>query len=198
MQSPPIYPPALQQFHEWMAEARLSEPSDPDAACLATVGQDEAPSARMVLVRVADERGFTFFTNFESRKGKEILANPKAALCFHWKSLYKQIRIEGSVEKVADVEADTYFNARERGSRIGAWASLQSGFLPDRKTLEDRVAEYTVKFEGLDNPPRPPHWSGFRVIPSRIEFWKQTEFRLHERHVFYIKNGAWIKEMLYP
>lgn len=199
MQSPTsISDEILALFTQWMDEARKSEPDDPDAACLATVGPDNAPSARIVLVRWSDERGFTFFTNYQSRKGSEILANPKAALCFHWKSTHKQIRIEGRVEQVTDQEADRYFNSRPRESRIGAWASLQSSPMPDRNTLMSRVAEFEKKFEGMENPPRPPHWSGFRIVPHRIEFWKQTEFRLHERKVFYIKDGVWENDILYP
>lgn len=185
-------------FQDWMAKARVSETEDPDAACIASVDASGMPNARMVLMRTVDERGFTFFTNYNSRKGQELLANPKAAICFHWKSLRRQVRVQGLVEKVSEAEADAYFKSRARGSKISAWASLQSSPLPDRETLEDRVQKYETEFEGVENPPRPPHWSGFRIVPSRIEFWQQTEFRLHERTV-YIKDGdGWTSGLVYP
>ena len=193
-----LSPAALQQFRTWFEEARVSEIDDPDAACVATVGQDGAPSARMVLIRKVDERGFVFFTNYESRKGQEILGNPKAAICYHWKSLHRQVRVEGYVEQTSEEEADAYYNSRARESRIGAWASKQSRPLPARQELLDRIEAYRTEFESLENPPRPPHWSGFRVIPDRIEFWIQTDFRLHERHVYYLENGEWKETLLYP
>ncbi len=181
-----------------MAEARVSEIEDPDAACIATVDETGMPNARMVLVRFADERGFTFFTNYNSRKGREILTHPKAAVCFHWKSLQRQVRAQGMVEKVSEAEADAYFNSRARSSRISSWASLQSEILDDRSTFEKRIEEYEEKFSGVENPPRPPHWSGFRIVPERIEFWQQTKFRRHER-IVYIKSGHdWHSELLYP
>ena len=184
-------------FAEWMAEATRTEPNDPNAMCLATATPDGRPSARMVLLKGQDARGFVFYTNLESRKGGELAANPHAALCFHWKTLARSIRIEGAIEAVSDAEADAYYASRSRGSRIGAWASRQSRGLEGRWALEKAVAEYTVKF-GMGEIPRPPHWSGFRLLPARIEFWRDMPFRLHERRVF-VGNGAdWGLETLYP
>lgn len=191
-------PDPINQVNEWLLEAKKTELNDADAACVATVDENGMPNARMVLIRKIDERGFVFYTNYESRKGNELLANPKAALCFHWKSLHRQIRVQGKVEKVSDVEADTYFNSRERSSRIGAWASEQSRPMESREALEKRAREFENKFNGIENPPRPPHWSGFRIVPKRIEFWQQKEFRLHDRLV-YIKDGnTWETERLFP
>ncbi|RVT91956.1 pyridoxamine 5'-phosphate oxidase [Rhodovarius crocodyli] len=184
-------------FADWMAEATKSEPNDPNAMCLATCTPEGRPSARMVLLKGVDERGFVFYTNFESRKGTQLLANPFAALCFHWKSLRRSIRVEGAVEVVSDAEADEYYASRPRGSRIGAWASQQSRPLEGRWALEKAVAEYTVKF-GLGEIPRPPHWSGFRIIPDRIEFWRDMPFRLHERRVFTPVENGWAIETQYP
>jgi pyridoxamine 5'-phosphate oxidase len=195
----------IAQFDAWMAEAARSEPNDPNAVCLATSTPDGRPSARMVLLKGVDERGFVFYTNLESRKGEELLANPQAALCFHWKSLARSVRVEGSVEQVAEAEADAYYASRPRGSRIGAWASRQSRPLEGRWALERAVAEYTLKF-GLGEIPRPGHWSGFRVLPRRIEFWRDMPFRLHDRQVFHRVAGSgaegasegWRVEVLYP
>lgn len=185
-------------FQTWFAEAKSSEPEDADAACIATVDEWGMPNARMVLMRKVDERGFVFFTNYESRKGQELINHPKAAICYHWKSLQRQVRIQGKVEKVSEAEADAYFNSRPRNSRIGAWASIQSQPLPARQDLLDRVAEFEKKFDGVENPPRPEYWSGFRIVPERIEFWQQTEFRLHERQVYTLQNGVWSNQLLYP
>ncbi|HYE50325.1 MAG TPA: pyridoxamine 5'-phosphate oxidase [Azospirillaceae bacterium] len=185
-------------FRAWLAEAEAAEPNDPNAMSLATVGPDGMPSARIVLLKGLDERGFVFYTNTESRKGDQLGAHPKAALCFHWKSLRRQIRVEGEVERVTEAEADAYFQSRPRGSRIGAWASVQSRPLPDRATLEARVAEFTARF-GEAEIPRPPHWSGYRVVPGRIEFWQDREFRLHDRRLFVrAAGGGWTDERLYP
>ncbi len=184
-------------FAEWMAEATASEINDPNAMCLATCTPDGRPSARMVLLKGVDPRGFVFYTNLESRKGSELAANAHAALCFHWKSLARSIRVEGAVESVSDEEADAYYASRSRGSRIGAWASRQSRPLEGRFALERAVAEYTLKF-GISEIPRPPHWSGFRVLPERIEFWRDMPFRLHERRVFSAVPGGWGVEALFP
>jgi len=184
-------------FAEWMAEATASEINDPNAMCLATSTPEGRPSARMVLLKGQDARGFVFYTNLESRKGRELAGNPFAALCFHWKTLARSIRIEGAIEAVTDAEADAYYASRSRGSRIGAWASSQSRELEGRWALEKAVAEYTVKF-GLGVIPRPPHWSGFRLLPDRIEFWRDMNFRLHERRVFVPDSGTWKLQTLYP
>lgn len=184
-------------FAEWMAEATAAEPNDPNAMCLATCTPEGRPSARMVLLKGVDERGFVFYTNLESRKGEQLAANPFAALCFHWKSLHRSIRVEGRVEAVTAEEADAYYASRARGSRIGAWASKQSRPLEGRWALEKAVAEYTMKF-GLGEIPRPPHWSGFRILPDRIEFWRDMPFRLHERKVFTPTENGWAIEALYP
>ena len=184
-------------FTEWMAEATRSEPNDPNALCLATATPEGRPSARMVLLKGHDVRGFVFYTNLESRKGRELAANPFAALCFHWKTLARSIRVEGAIEAVTDAEADAYYASRSRGSRIGAWASRQSRPLEGRWALEKAVAEYTLKF-GNGEIPRPPHWSGFRLLPDRIEFWRDMPFRLHERRVFVTDGAGWKLETLYP
>lgn len=184
-------------FAEWMAEATKSEPNDPNAMCLATATPDGRPSARMVLLKGHDPRGFVFYTNLESRKGGELAANPHAALCFHWKTLQRSVRVEGRVEAVTAEEADAYYASRSRGSRIGAWASRQSRPLEGRWALEKAVTEYTLKF-GVGEVPRPPHWSGLRILPARIEFWRDMPFRLHERRVFHRDGEAWREDALYP
>ena len=184
-------------FETWIAEATKSEPNDPNAVCLATATPDGCPSARMVLLKGVDVRGFVFYTNLESRKGEQLAVNSFAAMCFHWKSLRRQVRVEGRVEAVSAEEADAYYASRARGSRIGAWASRQSRPLEGRWALEKAVAEYTVKF-GVGEIPRPPFWSGFRLQPARIEFWRDMPFRLHERRVFHRAGEGWETEMLYP
>ena len=184
-------------FEAWMAEAATSEPNDPNAVCLATATPDGRPSARMVLLKGVDARGFVFYTNLESRKGGELAANPFAAMCFHWKTLQRSVRVEGEIEPVSAEEADAYYASRARGSRIGAWASRQSRPLEGRFALEKAVAEYTLKF-GVGEIPRPDFWSGFRLLPTRIEFWRDMPFRLHERRVFHRAGSGWELEMLYP
>lgn len=184
-------------FQDWMEEAKRSEPNDPNAMALATATPDGHPSVRMVLLKGADERGFVFYTNFESRKGSELQANGNAALLFHWKSLRRQVRIEGPVERVSDAEADTYFGSRARVSRLGAIASEQSRPMPSREAFERRVAEIDARYPG-DTVPRPAHWSGFRVVPRSIEFWQDMPFRLHDRRVYARLGDAWSRTTLYP
>jgi pyridoxamine 5'-phosphate oxidase len=186
-------------FGDWFTEAEASEPNDPNAMALATVAADGMPSVRMVLLKGFDETGFVFFTNLESRKGEQLKANPKAALCFHWKTLQRSVRVEGLVTPVSPAEADAYFATRPRSSRIGAWASKQSRPLASRFDLERRIAEYTARF-GLGEVPRPPFWSGFRLAPLRMEFWKNGAFRLHDRLVFTRADLAegWTIERLFP
>ena len=191
-------PDPFARFEAWFAEASRSEPSDPNAMTLATVGPGGLPSARVVLLKSVENGGFTFYTNLESRKGREALATKKAALCFHWKSLKRQVRAAGPVERVPDAEADAYFATRARGSQIGAWASLQSQVLPSRESLEARVSEFEAKFP--EKVPRPPHWSGLRVLPLEVEFWTEGAFRLHERHHYIRENvsAPWKLETLFP
>ncbi|RUM26172.1 pyridoxamine 5'-phosphate oxidase [Rhizobium vallis] len=186
-------------FAEWLKEAEASEPNDPNAVALATVDEDGLPNVRMVLLKGFDDDGFVFYTNFESQKGHEILGQKKAAMCFHWKSLRRQVRLRGPVEIVSDAEADAYFKTRARGSRIGAWASKQSRPLESRFALEKAVAEYTARY-ALGDIPRPAHWSGFRIRPTSIEFWKDQKFRLHDRIEFRRPSpeGQWEKVRMYP
>nr|WP_320143066.1 pyridoxamine 5'-phosphate oxidase [uncultured Cohaesibacter sp.] len=187
----------LELFSRWLAEAEASEPNDPNAMAVATVDESGMPNVRMVLLKDYSEKGFVFYTNFESAKGRELLASQKTALLFHWKSLRRQVRIRGAVEVVSKEEADAYYDSRARGSRIGAWASKQSRPLESRFALEKAVAEYTAKFN-IGRIPRPDYWSGFRVIPEEIEFWHDRSFRLHDRVVFKPKGDGWEKTRLYP
>ena len=184
-------------FDAWFAEAKASELNDPDAMALATVDAAGRPSARMVLLKGHGPDGFVFYTNLDSRKGRELATNPVAALLFHWKSQRRQIRIEGSISAVGEAEADAYFATRGRASRLGAWASDQSRPLADRATFEARLAEVEQRFDGQDVP-RPPRWSGFRLTPRHIEFWNDREHRLHERRVFTRTGDEWSEGMLYP
>ncbi|HWK48044.1 MAG TPA: pyridoxamine 5'-phosphate oxidase [Stellaceae bacterium] len=184
-------------FDAWFDEAKRSEPNDPNAMALATATKDGMPSVRIVLLKGIDPRGFVFYTNFESRKGGELTSNSRASLCFHWKSLHRQIRIEGGVEVVGDDEADAYYATRPRDSRIAAWASAQSRPLESRDVLKLRVAELTEKFADGEIP-RPPFWSGFRVVPQRIEFWQDQPFRLHDRLVYTRSESGWTTGRLFP
>ena len=186
-------------FGTWLEEARAGEPNDFNAMTLATATSDGRPSARMVLMKAFDTDGFVFYTNLESRKGEELRANPEAALLFHWKSLRRQVRIEGPVVPVDDAEADAYFASRPRGSRIGAWASQQSRPMAARSDLLSAVARTAARY-GLGTIPRPPHWSGFRLVPRRLEFWRDRPFRLHERLVCARTESGdgWTVARLYP
>ncbi len=184
-------------FAQWLEDATASEPNDPNALALATVDAEGLPDVRMVLLKGFDERGFVFYTNFESAKGVEILGSMKAAMCFHWKTRRRQVRIRGPVEQVSDAEADEYYASRPRGSRIGAWASKQSRPLESRFALEKAVAEYTARHP-VGEIPRPAHWSGFRIVPQQIEFWHDRPFRLHDRMVFTRNADEWEKTRLYP
>jgi pyridoxamine 5'-phosphate oxidase len=184
-------------FEEWLVEARGSEPNDPEAMALATADADGRPSVRMVLLKGHDDRGFVFYTNAGSRKGGDLAGNPVAALLFHWKSLRRQVRVEGPVEPVNEAEADSYFATRARDSQLGAWASDQSRPLDSRAAFEARFRAMGERFEGKDVP-RPPHWSGFRVVPDRIEFWSDRAHRLHERRLFERSRTGWTEGLLYP
>lgn len=196
MPNPAIDPFA--RFREWFAEAEASEPSDANAMAVVTSTPDGKPSARTILLKGVDDRGLVFYTNKQSRKSGELAANSAIFLLFFWKSLGRQIRIEGSVEHVTDAEADAYFATRPRISRLGAWASDQSRPLADRTTLERRLAEYEAKYPGEDIP-RPPHWSGYRVLPTLFEFWQNMPFRLHDRSVYQRDgHGGWTTGKLFP
>lgn len=185
------------KFEAWLAEAEKTEPNNPNAMTLATASRDGRPSARMMLLKGVDERGFAFYTNLGSRKAAELAENPWAALLFHWKSLARQVRVEGPVSRIGDDEAEAYFASRDRMSRIGAWASKQSQPLTGRFDLERRVAKFTAKFN-VGPVPRPEFWSGFRLDPERMEFWKEAPFRLHQRTLYRRAADGWTSETLYP
>jgi pyridoxamine 5'-phosphate oxidase len=189
----------LRLFAAWFDEAKRSEPVNPEAMTLATVDPDGLPNARMVLLKGFDERGFVFYTNSESIKGHELAAAPKAALTFYWKSLQRQVRLRGAVEAVSAEEADAYFASRSRMAQIGAWASKQSTALESRLAFEKAIARFTAKF-AIGTVPRPPHWSGYRVVPREIEFWQERQFRLHDRISFARASlsAPWTKARLYP
>jgi len=189
----------LALFSDWLAAAREKEPNDPNAVALATADEAGMPDVRMVLLKEFDARGFVFYTNTQSIKGRQLGVNPQAALCFHWKSLRRQVRLRGTVSPVSDAEADAYFASRARDSRIGAWASHQSQPLESRFALQKEIARYAARF-GVSEVPRPPHWTGYRLAPSRIEFWRDRPFRLHDRLVFERAEpgSTWTTERLYP
>ena len=186
------------RFEQWFADARQSEPDVPEAMALATADADGMPDVRMVLLKArGPQEGFVFYTNTESAKGTELAGNPRAALCFHWKSLGRQVRVRGAVERVPDAQADAYFDSRDRGSRIGAWASKQSRPLEGRFALEKAVASYAARY-AIGKVPRPDYWTGFRVVPQAIEFWQHRDHRLHERQLFTRDGEGWTVNWLYP
>ena len=185
-------------FKKWFAVAEKSEINDPNALSLATSTSEGMPSVRMVLLKGLSEKGFVFYTNFNSKKGNDLKKNPKASMCFHWKSLRRQIRISGNAAVIDDKEADDYYNSRAYGSRIGAWASSQSQIMNKRKEFLDKIKEYENKYPDQNKVPRPPHWSGWRVVPENIEFWLEIKNRIHERLNYRKENGKWTKEILYP
>ncbi len=184
-------------FGKWLDDATKSEINDPNAVAVATVDEAGLPNVRMVLLKSFDDNGFVFYTNFQSQKGREILSSKVAALCFHWKSLRRQVRVRGRIEVVSDEEADAYFASRPRGSRIGAWASKQSRPLESRYALEKAVAEYTARY-AIGDIPRPDYWSGVRLKPVSIEFWHDRKFRLHDRVEFHADGDTWQKTRMYP
>ena len=184
-------------FKEWFKKAETTEPNDPNALSLATADKSGRPKVRMVLLKGFSDDGFTFYTNFNSSKGKDLKENPKASMCFHWKSLLRQIRIYGNVVQVSDKEADEYYNSRPYKNKIGAWASSQSEILDKRDDFIKKIKTYEKKYPS-NNVPRPSHWSGWRLMPSQIEFWLDGEGRIHERLNYKKENGSWKKELLYP
>jgi pyridoxamine 5'-phosphate oxidase len=186
----------LQQFDQWLKEALHAEVPEPNAMTLATVGSDLRPSTRVVLIKGYDERGLVWYTNYESRKGRQLAGNPFAALQFHWVELERVVRIEGRVEKVSDAESDAYFHSRPLDSRIGAWASPQSQVIESRTTLVTQAAKYGAQF--LLQPPRPPHWGGYRLVPDQWEFWQGRKSRLHDRLRYRLDNAQWVRERLAP
>ena len=192
-----LHAEALARFDELFARAMASGLRDANAVNVATVGADGRPSSRIVLLKGHDARGFVFYTNYESRKGGDIAANPYAALCFYWNELHEQVRVEGAVEKVSEEEGDAYFATRPRMSQVGAWASRQSQPLDSRGTFEQALEQVDARYAGRDVP-RPPHWSGYRVVPERIEFWRGIENRLHERTLYVREAGTWRKGLLFP
>ena len=185
-------------FKQWMSEAEKSEINDPNAVALATVNESSEPDVRMVLLKDFDNKGFVFFTNLNSKKGTDLKTIPKASMCFHWKSLLRQVRISGDITLISDDEADKYFNSRPYISRIGAWSSNQSKPMEARDSFLNKVEEYKKKFADKNNVPRPKHWSGFLLSPKKIEFWKDVEGRLHQRLEYSKEFNLWKKQILYP
>ena len=188
----------IELFKKWFSKAQESEINDPNAVAVATSNKNNQPNVRMVLLKGLSESGFVFYTNFNSRKGNELKENQKASMCFHWKSLRRQVRAIGRVEEVSAKEADDYFNSRPYKNRISAWASSQSKILDKRETFLKNIKEYEKKYSDEKNVPRPPHWSGWRLLPNSIEFWLDGEGRIHERLNYRKDNGKWVKELLYP
>lgn len=191
------YESPFELFDTWFSDAKESETSDPNAVAIATVSDEGKPSVRMVLLKSVDEQGFVFYTNLGSRKAHHIQTNGNIAMCFHWKSLKRQVRVEGAVVPVSEEEADAYFGSRPKMSQIGAWASKQSQKLEGRLQLEKRIAEYTAKFN-IGTVPRPEFWSGFRLVPEMVEFWQDQTFRLHDRVVYERVDGGWATHRLFP
>jgi len=185
-------------FKKWFAIAEKSEANDPNALSLATSSPDGIPSVRMVLLKDLNEKGFVFYTNFNSKKGNDLKNNPKASMCFHWKSIRRQIRVSGEVTVVDKEDADKYFSSRDYGSKISAWASSQSETMGNRKELLDKIKNFEKKFPNKNDVPRPPHWSGWRIMPNEIEFWLEVKNRSHERLIYKKQNDKWIKKILYP
>ena len=185
-------------FKKWFAEAEKSEINDPNALSLATSNKEGIPSVRMVLLKGLSDRGFVFYTNFNSKKGSDLKSNPNASMCFHWKSLRRQVRVTGKVTVVENKEADDYFSSRKYGSKISAWASSQSKQMKNRDEFLNKIKEYEIKFPNEKDVPRPPHWSGWRVLPNEIEFWVEVDNRSHQRLVYKKENNKWIREILYP
>ena len=188
----------IELFKKWFSKAEESEINDPNAVAVATADQNNQPNVRMVLLKGLSEKGFVFYTNFNSKKGEELKINQKASMCFHWKSLRRQVRVLGKVEEVTSKEADDYYNSRPYKNRISAWASSQSQILDKRETFLNKIKEFEKKYPDANNVPRPPYWSGWRLIPNEIEFWVDGEGRIHERLNYKNTNGKWNKEILYP
>ena len=188
----------IELFKKWFSKAEESEINDPNAVAVATSNKDNQPNVRMVLLKGLSEKGFVFYTNFNTKKGNELKENQKASMCFHWKSLRRQVRVIGKVEEVSAKEADDYYNSRPYKNRIGAWASSQSEILEKRETFTEKIKEFEKKFPDQKKVPRPPHWSGWILLPKEIEFWLDREGRIHERLNYKKKNGSWKKELLYP
>jgi pyridoxamine 5'-phosphate oxidase len=188
----------IELFKKWFNKAKETEINDPNAVAIATSNKNNQPNVRMVLLKGLSDKGFVFYTNFNSKKGAELKENQKASMCFHWKSLRRQVRVLGIVEEVSQKEADDYFNTRPYKNRIGAWASTQSKILDSRETFLNKIKEFEIKYPNESKVPRPPHWSGWRLVPKEIEFWLDGDGRIHERLNYKKDNGEWKKELLYP